>query len=99
MKKLIVLLAVLTLAGCSTPQGKGAAIGGASGAILGGVIGNATGGSGVVGAGIGAAAGAVTGAVIADQMTTKFCPECGRQYTSETEFCPIDGTQLKVMEK
>ena len=100
MKRLsiFIVLALFIFAGCSTPQGKGAAIGGASGAVLGGIIGHQS-GHGLAGAGIGAAVGAVSGAVIADHMTTKVCPTCGRQFTTETEYCPYDGTKLEDIQK
>jgi hypothetical protein len=26
----------------------------------------------------------------------KFCPECGREYPGEANFCPVDGSQLRV---
>ena len=100
MKKFLMLSALLCLiiAGCSTPSGKGAAIGGTGGAILGGVIGHQS-GHGVEGAAIGAAAGAIGGALIGEHMTKKFCPVCGKQFTEDVMYCPHDGAELKYIEK
>lgn len=88
------LMLVFTLAGCTTAQ-KGAVIGGAGGAALGGIIGHQS-GHATEGALIGAGVGAVSGALIGEQMDKKFCPVCGAEYTSNLEYCPKDGTELKL---
>jgi len=85
---------LLTIAACTTTQ-KGAAIGAVGGSVIGGVIGNQS-GSGPLGAGIGAAAGGLTGALIGEHMEKKFCPTCGAEYTSDVQFCPKDGIELKL---
>ncbi|MEW5758868.1 MAG: glycine zipper domain-containing protein [Candidatus Omnitrophota bacterium] len=101
MKKILSLLAVIALTsfifGCTTAQ-KGAAVGTVAGAGLGAGIGAATGNVGM-GAGIGAAAGAIGGALIGEQMDTKYCPVCGKHYTSGVEYCPEDGAELKTIKK
>ena len=100
MKKylaIILLVGLVSLLGCTTTQ-KGAAVGAGAGAVLGGIIGHQS-GHGVGGAAIGAAAGGLTGAIVGEQMDTKFCPVCGRHYTSGVEFCPVDGAELKPLQK
>ncbi len=84
---------LILIAGC-TPTQKGAVTGAAAGGLLGGIIGHQS-GHGGTGAAIGAAAGAIGGAVIGEKMEKKFCPVCGAEYTSGTDFCPNDGTELK----
>jgi outer membrane protein OmpA-like peptidoglycan-associated protein len=66
----ILVAAALVAGGCSTKQGKGAAIGGVSGAVLGAGAGAAAKGNkgAVVGAAVGAAAGAAGGALIGRYM-------------------------------
>jgi len=32
-------------------------------------------------------------------MDTKFCPVCGKSYTSGVQYCPVDGTELKLKQK
>ena len=101
MKKLFIWLLLAGLGtfivGCTTTQ-KGAGVGAVTGAGLGAIIGHQSGHTGE-GAGIGAAAGAVAGALIGEQMDTKFCPVCGKRFTSGKEYCPDDGTELKIIEK
>jgi len=100
MKKFVVLIlmvALVSLLGCTTTQ-KGAAIGAGTGAVLGGVIGHQS-GHGVGGALIGAGAGGLAGALVGEQMDTKFCPVCGRHYTSGVKYCPVDGAELKPLQK
>ncbi len=100
MRKLvlaILIFSVAVLLGCSTTQ-KGAAVGAGAGAVLGGVIGHQS-GHGSEGALIGAGIGAASGALIGEQMDTKFCPVCGRRFTSGVKFCPVDGAELKPIQK
>ena len=99
MERLICLtiLSSLFFFGCTTTQ-KGAAVGGAAGAGLGAIIGNQSGHAGA-GAGIGAAVGAISGALIGEKMETKYCPTCGRRFTSGVKYCPVDGTELKDIQK
>jgi uncharacterized protein YcfJ len=94
---IITALLTLSLLGCTTTQ-KGAAVGGAAGAGVGAIIG-AQSGHTAEGAGIGAAVGALGGALVGEQMDTKFCPVCGRRFTSGTQYCPDDGTELKPIQK
>jgi len=100
MKRLVIIVLALSLAsflGCTTAQ-KGAGIGAGAGAVLGGVIGNQS-GHGVGGALIGAGAGGLAGALVGEQMDTMFCPVCGRHYTSSVKYCPVDGAELKPLQK
>ena len=98
MRKWLGLILILGLVcGCTTTQkgaGAGALIGGGVGAIIGHQSGH-----GGEGAAIGAAGGAITGALIGEQMDTKFCPVCGKRFTSSVEYCPDDGAELKPIEK
>lgn len=89
--------AILFAVGCTTTQ-KGAGVGAVAGSVIGGVIGHQS-GHGAAGAGIGAAVGAAGGALVGEQMDTKFCPVCGAGYTGGTEFCPKDGSELKLKQK
>lgn len=90
---IMVLPLVLALAGCTTTQ-KTAAAGGLGGATLGGIIGHQS-GDGVKGAAIGGVIGTVGGMVLGENMQKKFCPVCGRTYTEDVKYCPVDGTELK----
>ncbi len=93
---LILAMSLIVLAGCTTVQrgaGTGAAVGGALGAIIGHQSGETT-----EGALIGAGAGAIAGGLIAEQMETKFCPQCGRRFTASVEYCPYDGAPLEQIE-
>lgn len=95
MKKIFLfLILAVALTGCTTTE-KGAAVGGLTGATLGGIIGHQS-GHGVTGAAIGGAAGAVGGMIVGEKMDKKFCPVCGATYTSGTQYCPKDGTELKM---
>ncbi len=93
-KTFIFLTMTFLLMGCTTTE-KGAAIGGASGAVLGGIIGHQS-GHGGTGAAIGAATGAVGGMLVGEKMDKKFCPVCGATYPADTQYCPKDGTELKM---
>jgi uncharacterized protein YcfJ len=93
----IVIISAIALAGCSTTQ-KGAGIGAGAGAVVGGIIGHQS-GHDLAGAGIGAAVGAASGALIGEQMDTKFCTVCGRRFTSGVKYCPVDGAELKPIQK
>ena len=90
---LMIALAIAT-AGCTTTQ-KGAALGGLGGATIGGIIGHQS-DHDVEGAAIGGAIGAVGGMVVGEKMDKKFCPECGRNFTADNKFCPVDGAELKL---
>jgi len=95
MNKMLVMLAVVVLAGCTTTQ-KSATVGGLGGATIGGIIGHQS-DHGIQGAAIGGAVGAVGGMLAGDRMSDKkFCPECGREYSADSRFCPVDGTELKL---
>ncbi|MEK6714541.1 MAG: glycine zipper domain-containing protein, partial [Candidatus Omnitrophota bacterium] len=85
------------LLGCSTTQ-KGAGIGAAAGAGLGAIIGHQSGHT-AEGAIIGGLGGAAAGALAGEQMDKKFCPTCGKHFTSGTTYCPVDGTALKDINK
>ena len=100
MKKLSLCLSILlvvSLLGCTTTQ-KGAGVGAAAGAGIGAIIGHQSGNTGE-GAAIGAAVGGLGGALAGEQMATKYCPECGRDFPADVEYCPYDGTQLKYKKK
>lgn len=94
---LILSLGLFVILGCSTTQ-KGAGIGAAAGAGLGAIIGHQSGHT-AAGALIGGLGGAAAGALAGEQMDAKFCPVCGKRFTSGTLYCPADGTQLKDIEK
>jgi len=86
-KSIAVLLAGLSVAGCTQTE-RGATIGATSGAIIGGVLSN-----NVRGAAIGAAIGGVLGAVAAqpgqcyyrDERGRKFIDDCPRGYAPRTK--------------
>lgn len=92
---ILVLLAFIV--GCTGTQ-KGAGMGSLIGAGAGAIIGHQSGKT-TEGALIGGAVGAAGGALVGDAMNTKFCPECGRTYTSGVEYCTYDGTELKLIQK
>lgn len=92
---LILVLAIVVLVGCSSTQ-KGAILGGGAGAGLGAIIGHQSGRAGE-GAAIGAAVGGISGALIGEKMDKKFCPVCGKRYTTSAEFCTEDGTKLELI--
>ena|SRR3989338_1418348 len=94
---LVLLTIVVFLSGCTTAQ-KGAGVGAVGAGALGAIIGHQSGHT-AEGAAIGAGIGAVTGAIVGEQMETKFCPKCGRRYTSGKIYCPTDGTKLEMVEK
>ncbi|MFQ5681280.1 MAG: glycine zipper domain-containing protein [Candidatus Omnitrophota bacterium] len=91
------VLLLLGVYGCSTTQ-KGAGIGTVAGAGLGAIIGHQS-GRAAEGALIGGLGGAATGALIGEKMDKKFCPKCGRRFTSGVKYCPVDGAELKDIEK
>jgi uncharacterized protein YcfJ len=93
-KALSLVLAVFVLTGCTTTQ-KSATVGGLGGATIGGIIGHQS-DHGVAGAAIGGAVGTVGGMLVGEHMDKKFCPECGRAFTADNRFCPVDGTELKL---
>ncbi|MCR4338081.1 MAG: YMGG-like glycine zipper-containing protein [Candidatus Omnitrophica bacterium] len=98
MGMLIPSLFIVFLIGCTTTQ-KSAAVGTLGGATVGGIVGHQS-GHGKEGAAIGAAAGALGGYVVGERISVKkFCPTCGRQYDESVQYCPKDGTALKVVEK
>lgn len=97
MKKWILLALLVSLLGCTTAQ-KGAGIGAVAAGGLGAIIGHQS-GHAVEGALIGAGAGAAGGALIGEQLDTKFCPVCGKRFTSGVKFCPADGTELQPIKK
>lgn len=100
MKKFtaIALLVLLVAAvGCTSTQ-KGAGVGTLIGAGAGAIIGHQS-GHAAEGALIGGAAGAAGGALIGDAIDSKFCPVCGKQFGSDVQYCPEDGTELKVIQK
>lgn len=97
MKKLLLLILIIGLFGCTTTQ-KGAGVGAVAGGALGAIIGHQSGET-AAGAAIGAAAGAAGGALIGEQLDTKFCPVCGKRFTSGVQFCPDDGTELEPIKK
>ena len=96
MKKVflsLLILAALISAGCTMAE-KGAVTGAVAGGAIGGIIGNQSGNPGT-GAAIGAAVGGLGGMVVGEKMAKKFCPVCGETYSSDTKYCPKDGTELK----
>ncbi|MFC1621507.1 glycine zipper domain-containing protein [Candidatus Omnitrophota bacterium] len=100
MKKYTVITLLILLAfvvGCTGTQ-KGAGLGTLIGAGAGAIIGHQSGNAGE-GALIGGAVGAAGGALVGDAMDTKFCPDCGADYTSGVQYCPTCGTELKVKQK
>ena len=100
MKKygvLVILVLMVFVIGCTGAQ-KGAGIGTLVGAGAGAIIGHQSGHT-AEGALIGGAAGAAGGALIGDAAMTKFCPECGQSFGSGVQYCPNDGTELKVIQK
>ncbi len=100
MKKytvLVLLLLLVMAAGCTNTQ-KGAGLGTLIGAGAGAIIGHQS-GHDAEGALIGGAAGAAGGALVGDAMNAKFCPVCGKQYGADVQYCPADGTELKVIQK
>lgn len=97
MKKLLLLILLVGIFGCTTAQ-KGAGIGAVTGGGLGAIIGHQSGHT-AEGAVIGAATGAIGGALIGEQLETKFCPVCGKRFTQGVQYCPHDGTELKPIKK
>ena len=98
---LILFISVLFFSACGAVQ-KGAATGAATGAVAGGGLGAIMGhqsDSTAEGAAIGAGIGAIGGAIIADKLQTKYCPEGGRRFTSDVEYCPYDGAKLEFISK
>lgn len=104
-KQWAVLICALMLAGCSTtdPTQKGSVIGAgtgaAAGAALGAIIGHQSGETGegaLIGAGVGALGGALAGGAIGNAQDNMFCSSCGEVYTRDLQYCPKDGTQLRL---
>lgn len=93
----IIMVIILLMAGCTTTQ-KGAATGAAVGAGIGAIIGHQSGET-AKGAAVGAATGGLAGALIGEQLATMFCPTCGKRFSSGTQYCPDDGTELKPIQK
>jgi outer membrane lipoprotein SlyB len=93
----LLLVLVVFAVGCTGTQ-KGAGVGTLVGAGAGAIIGHQSGHTGE-GALIGGAVGAAGGALVGDAMMTKFCPVCGKQFGSDVQYCPDDGTELKVIQK
>jgi len=96
-KWLGLIVGIGLICGCTTVQ-RGAATGAVAGGGIGAVIGHQSGHT-AEGAAIGSAIGAVSGAIISEQMETKFCPKCGRRFTSDVTYCPYDGTKLEMIKK
>lgn len=98
MRGVLVILSVILmfLTGCTTMQ-RGAGTGAVAGGALGAIIGHQSGHT-AEGAGIGAAAGAIAGGIIGERMEKKFCPQCGRRFTSSLEYCPYDSSSLQWIE-
>lgn len=103
--RVMAVIGVLALMGCSTTNptekgaGIGAATGAAAGAALGAIIGHQSGNTGegaLIGAGAGAVGGALIGGAAANAQPNKFCPKCGKVYTRNLEYCPDDGTPLRL---
>lgn len=94
---LFILGGILILSGCTTTQ-KGAATGAAVGAGIGAIVGHQSGET-AEGALVGAAAGGLAGALVGEQMNTQFCPSCGKQYPSDVQYCPDDGSELRPIKK
>ena len=91
------LVLMLLLIGCTTTQ-EGSAVGGLAGATLGGIIGHQS-DNDVTGAAIGGVVGAVGGMVVGEHMQTKFCPVGGETYSSDVNFCPKHGVELKTRDQ
>lgn len=99
------VIGVLALVGCSTTNptqkgaGIGAATGAATGAALGAIIGHQSGETGegaLIGAGAGALGGALIGGAVGNAQDNMFCPTCGEVFTRDLQYCPHDGTALKL---
>ena len=93
----VILFLLVFILGCTGTQ-KGAGVGTLIGAGAGAIIGHQS-GKAAEGALIGGAVGAAGGALVGDSMMTKFCPECGRDFASDVQYCPYDGTELSVKQK
>ena len=100
MRMLLVLIGIsLIVAGCATtPTQQGALLGGGTGAGIGAIIGHQKGKT-AEGALIGGAAGALAGGLIGDAAAQKFCPNCGKSFTTEKQYCPDCGTELRWKQK
>lgn len=103
--RVIVVACAIGLVGCSTTNptqkgaGIGAATGAATGAALGAIIGHQSGETGegaLIGAGAGALGGALIGGAAGNAQNNMFCPTCGKVYTRDLEYCPDDGTALRL---
>ncbi|MBU4343195.1 MAG: hypothetical protein KJ902_02125 [Candidatus Omnitrophica bacterium] len=92
----MILILLVSVAGCKTTRTERGAGGGALlGAGLGAIIGHQS-GRAKEGALIGAGVGAAGGALAADATAIKFCPECGEDFGSDVQYCPGCGTELKI---
>lgn len=105
MTRWLAVGAVVSMLGCSTtdPTQKGAAIGAgtgaAAGAAIGAIVGHQSGETGegaALGAGLGALTGAAAGGLIGSSQANMFCPTCGKVYTRDLQYCPADGTALRL---
>lgn len=68
---------------------RGAAIGAASGALLGYFIGDQSDNAAQANQGQGQ-----SGPTNASTSAARYCPQCGRGYGSNVNYCPVDGSQL-----
>jgi RNA polymerase subunit RPABC4/transcription elongation factor Spt4 len=89
---IVLILSLAIFTGCTTTQ-KATGVGTVAGAGLGGIIGHQS-GHGAEGAAIGAVVGALGGALVGANMEKKYCPTCGKGFTSGQEYCPYDGSKL-----
>jgi YMGG-like Gly-zipper len=79
-KVIAIVVAGLTVAGCTQTE-KGAAVGAASGAVIGGIVSND-----VRGAAVGAAIGGVLGAVAAQPGQCYYRDQWGRRYIDDCRY-------------
>ncbi len=45
------------------------------------------------------AVGSVVNSIRTTQVAAKYCPLCGKHYSSKLESCPQDGTKLRNLEE
>lgn len=98
MKSIVlgVIISMSLLTGCANIA-KETTTGAVLGGVLGAVVGHQSGHAGE-GAVVGAAAGAIGGTIVGGQMEKKFCPNCGRRFSSSSEYCPYDGSELNIVD-